>query len=111
MKQKKKKPTKHLIPQEIIESKIFLIRNKKAMLDKDLAKLYGVATKRLNEQVRRNIKRFPEDFMLKLTKKETGSLRSQNATLEKGQHSKYLPYAFRSEERRVGKECRSRWSP
>ena len=83
-----------ILAHEMIEQKIFLIRNHRVMLDKDLAKLYGVPTKRLNEQVRRNIKRFPEDFMLKLTKKEAGSLRSQNATLEKGRYSKYLPYAF-----------------
>ena len=64
------------------------------MLDKDLAMLYGVETKRLNEQVKRNIKRFPEDFMFQLTKEEC--LRSQFATLNegRGQHLKYRPYAF-----------------
>ena len=64
------------------------------MLDKDLAELYGVETKRLNEQVKRNIARFPAHFMFELTKKEYESLRSQNATLKKGEHVKYQPYAF-----------------
>ena len=64
------------------------------MLDRDLATLYGVETKRLNEQVKRNIKRFPEDFMFQLTKDEC--LRSQIATLNegRGQHLKYMPYVF-----------------
>ena len=81
---------------ELIENKIYFIRNKKVMLDGDLAELYGISTKRLNEQVRRNIDRFPEDFMFILSKEESDSLRSQIATLKKGrgQHSKYLPYAF-----------------
>ena len=84
------------IPVELIENKIYLIRKQKVMLDSELAELYGVSTKRLNEQVRRNIERFPEDFMFVLTKEEADSLRSQFATLKKGrgQHSKYLPYAF-----------------
>ena len=66
------------------------------MLDSDLAELYEVPTKRLNEQVRRNAARFPPDFMFQLTPEETDSLRSQIATLEsgRGQHRKYLPYAF-----------------
>lgn len=66
------------------------------MLDDDLAELYGVPTKRLNEQVRRNKKRFPTDFMFKLTTEEADSLRSQIATLKtgRGQHRKYLPLAF-----------------
>lgn len=90
-----------LIPQELIGQKILLIRGQKVMLDRDLARLYGVSTKRLNEQVKRNIKRFPEDFMFKLTWAETQSLRSQIATLKskdsfskRGRHVKYLPYAF-----------------
>ena len=64
------------------------------MLDRDLATLYGIETKRLNEQVKRNIKRFPEDFMFQLTKDEC--LRSQIATLNegRGQHLKYMPYVF-----------------
>ena len=85
-----------IISIELIENKIYFIRNKKVMLDGDLAELYGISTKRLNEQVRRNIDRFPEDFMFILSKEESDSLRSQFATLKKGrgQHSKYLPYAF-----------------
>jgi ORF6N domain len=81
---------------EQIESRIFLIRGQKIMLDADLAELYGVETKRLNEQVRRNSERFPEDFMFQLSEEELESLRSQFATLKtgRGQHRKYLPYAF-----------------
>ena len=74
---------KDIIQREIIERKILMIRGHKVMLDKDLAKLYGVPTKRLNEQVKRNIKRFPEDFIFQITKEETISLRSQNATLKR----------------------------
>ena len=85
-------------PVEQIESLILTIRGKQVMLDRDLARLYGVETRRLNEQVRRNIERFPEDFMFQLTKEEVDFLRSQNATLKKedmrGKHVKFLPYAF-----------------
>lgn len=82
-------------PVELIENKIFLIRGKKVMIDKDLAMLYGVTTKRLNEQVKRNIKRFPEDFMFRLNQAESATfLRSQIATLKRGQNVKYLPYVF-----------------
>lgn len=84
-----------IVPQEIIETKIIFIRGKKAMLDKDLAQLYGVETRALNQAVRRNIDRFPEDFMFQLTKEEAEELlRSQFVTLKRGQHYKYLPYAF-----------------
>ena len=69
---------------EQIERKIYFMRGMKVMLDRDLAELYGVSTKRLNEQVRRNIKRFPNDFMFLLSMEEMEILRSQNATLEKG---------------------------
>ena len=82
-----------ILAHEMIEQKIFLIRNHRVMLDKDLAKLYGVPTKRLNEQVRRNIKRFPEDFMFQLTKKEFKNLKSQFATSSWGGVRK-LHYAF-----------------
>ena len=77
-----------------IEERIFNIRGKQVMIDKDLALLYGVETKRLNEQVKRNIERFPEDFMFQLTQEEC--LRSQIATLNQaqGKHLKYLPFAF-----------------
>ena len=61
---------KALVPMEIIEGKIFLIRSQKVMLDRDLAKLYGVETHALNQAVRRNIDRFPEDFMFRLTREE-----------------------------------------
>jgi len=71
---------KALVPVERITSKIYLIRNVKVMLDRDLAELYGVETKRLKEQVRRNIERFPEDFMFELTKNELKNWRSQFAT-------------------------------
>jgi hypothetical protein len=87
---------KELIPVEIIERKNYLIRDHKVMLDSDLAELYGVETKRINEQVRRNPKRFPDDFMFQLTEEEAESLRSHFATLKsgRGKHRKYLPYAF-----------------
>ena len=77
-----------------LDGKIYTIRGKKVMIDRDLAALYGVETKRLNEQVRRNIMRFPDDFMFQLSKEEC--LRSQIATLNttQGQHLKYLSYAF-----------------
>jgi phage regulator Rha-like protein len=84
---------KALIPQEVIERKIYLIRGHKVMLDKELAKLYGVSTKRLKEQVNRNIKRFPEDFMFELTMQESRILRSQFATSSWG-GVRYLPYVF-----------------
>ena len=71
---------KTLVPIERIASKIYLIRGMKVMLDRDLAELYGVETKRLKEQVRRNIERFTEDFMFELTKKELRNWRSQFAT-------------------------------
>lgn len=83
-----------MILAERIENKIYLIRGQKVMLDFDLAKLYGVETKQLKRQVRRNIQRFPDDFMFIISRDEYNSLRSQIGTLEKGQHSKYLPYAF-----------------
>ena len=107
-----------------IESLIRIIRGQKVMLDSDLAMLYGVTTSRLNEQVKRNINRFPDDFMFQLTKEEWNALRSQIVTLEdlksqiatsksdhlqsvesltsqiatlkngRGQHRKFLPYVF-----------------
>lgn len=82
------------LPEEAIISKIYLIRGQKVMIDRDLAELYGVETKRLKEQVNRNVARFPDHFMFELTKEEYENLRSQNATLKQGVHSKYLPYAF-----------------
>jgi phage regulator Rha-like protein len=81
---------------EVIQNKIFEIRGCKVMLDFDLALLYNVENKRLKEAVRRNVNRFPDDFMFELTKIEYDSLRSQIASLKngRGQHLKYLPFAF-----------------
>jgi len=81
---------------EPIQNKIYEIRGYKIMLDFDLAEIYGTETKRLKEQVRRNIERFPDDFMFEVTRNEYNSLRSQIATLEigRGKYSKYLPFAF-----------------
>ena len=86
-----------------VENLIHIIRGQQVMIDSDLARLYGVETKRLNEQVKRNIDRFPEDFMFQLTKSESEDLRSQIATLnsrsqiatlKQGHNIKYQPYAF-----------------
>ena len=85
---------KSIIPTEKIVTNIFLIRNEKVILDSNLAKLYGVETKVLKRAVRRNIERFPNDFMFELTQKEFNSLRSKSGTLKRGQHSKYLPFVF-----------------
>jgi phage regulator Rha-like protein len=87
---------KDLIPTEQIEQTIFIIRGHRVMLDEDLSRLYGVTTKRLNEQIKRNQKRFPDDFIFQLNSQEVARLRSQNATLKsgRGRHRKYLPYAF-----------------
>jgi len=81
---------------ETIAGKIFVVRGKKVMLDSDLALLYRVKTGRLNEQVKRNIKRFPADFMFQLTKGEISNLKSQNATSSWGGARK-LPRAFTQE--------------
>ena len=89
----KTKPTVAIIEEKIVD-KIHLIRGQKVMLDRDLAGLYGVETKRLKEQVNRNLSRFPKHYMFELTQKEYESLRSQNATLKQGEHIKHLPYAF-----------------
>ncbi len=85
-----------LVPMERIEQIILVLRGQRIILDSDLANLYQVSAKRLNEQVRRNIRRFPADFMFQLTNQEVTRLRSQIATLEKGRgrHRKYLPYVF-----------------
>ena len=81
---------------EQIESRIFLIRGQKVMLDEDLAALYEVEVKVLNQAVKRNLDRFPDDFMFQLTAEEALPLRSQIVTLKsgRGQHRKYSPYAF-----------------
>jgi hypothetical protein len=83
-----------VIAEENIVSKIYFIRKHKVMLDADLAELYGVETKVLKQAVKRNIDRFPDDFMFELTQTENEILKSQIGTLKRGQHSKYLPYAF-----------------
>jgi len=82
------------IPVEHIEKAIFVIRGQKVILDEHLAALYGVETRALKQAVRRNMNRFPSDFMFELTNKENRSLRSQNVILERGRYSKYLPFAF-----------------
>ena len=82
----------HALP---LERRIWLIRGKRVMLDADLAEIYGVTAKRLNEQVRRNEDRFPEDLAFRLTPEETKEiLRSQNAALGWGRYTKYPPLAF-----------------
>lgn len=86
-----------MVPDEIIMEKIYLIRGEKVMLDSDLAKLYGVETKQLKRAVRRNMKRFPVEFMFELTKGEYDKLKVQFGALKRGGHSKYLPFAFTEE--------------
>jgi hypothetical protein len=83
-----------LIPVERIERAILLVRGEKVMLDSELAGLYGVTTKRLNEQVRRNFSRFPADFTFQLTEAEFENLRSQNATSRLHGGRRYLSYVF-----------------
>jgi hypothetical protein len=89
-------PQDQIIPPQRIEKSIFLIRGQKVMLDADLAELYQVSTKVLNQAVKRNDDRFPADFMFQLTPEEFTALRSQIVTLEsgRGRHRKYLPHAF-----------------
>jgi hypothetical protein len=84
-----------LLSEETISNKIYFIRNQKVMLDRDLAILYGIETKRLKEQVKRNISRFPKDFMFELTKSEFANWRSQFATSKSDQIGlRYAPMAF-----------------
>jgi hypothetical protein len=83
-----------LVPAERIEKSILLIRGRKVMLDTDLAALYGVSVKALNQAVKRNLDRFPDDFMFQLEWEEVGASRSQIVTLKRGQNPKYRPYAF-----------------
>lgn len=79
---------------ESIAQLVLFIRGERVILDRDLASLYGVTTKALNQAVKRNAARFPADFMFQLTKSEYEALRSQSVTLKRGQHLKYLPYVF-----------------
>ena len=87
---------KSLVVTGNVESRILLIRGQKVMLDADLAELYGVEIRVLNQAVKRSTERFPDDFMFQLTSEEYESLRSQFVTLKtgRGQHRKYMPYAF-----------------
>src|SRR5688500_6087821 len=87
---------KTIIPDEIIMTKIYIIRGQKVMLDRDLAQLYGVETKQLKRQVKRNIERFPEDFMFELSEHEFGEWRSQFGTSNEGDKMglRYAPYVF-----------------
>lgn len=84
------------IPTDQISRSIIIVRDHNVLLDSELAALYGVATKVLVQAVKRNMARFPDDFMLRLTSEEWERLRSQSVTLKagRGQHRKYLPYAF-----------------
>ena len=89
-----KNKTSLIIPDEVVLSKIYLVRNQKIMLDRDLAELYGLKAIRLREQVKRNIERFPENFMFQLTGEEADSMVSQNAIPSKKHLGGFLPYAF-----------------
>lgn len=82
------------IPDEIIINKIIVLRDKKVMIDRDLAQLYGVTTKRLNEQVKRNLKRFPDDFMFQITREEKEEIILQFEHLSALKFSPSLPYVF-----------------
>jgi hypothetical protein len=88
--------TTSLIAVDVLSDRIYLVRGQRVMLDSDLAELYGVATKVFNQAIKRNIGRFPSDFMFQLVENEDESLRSQSVTLKpgRGQHRKYLPYVF-----------------
>ncbi len=92
--QRLKQEVMKLISPERIDTRILIIRGHKVVLDADLAQLYGVATKALNQGVKRNLARFPEDFMFRLTLEEASNSRSQSVTLRRGQNVKYRPYAF-----------------
>jgi len=83
-----------IINEQTIQNKIYTIRGIQVMLDRDLAKLYGVETKVFNQAVKRNIKRFPESFRFQLTKEELENLRSQFVTFKENLNTKYLPYVF-----------------
>ena len=83
-----------LVPSDLIEQRIFLLRGQRVMFDRDLAELYGVETKYLNRQVRRNCERFPREFMFRLTKKERNELVTNWHRFASLKHSTVLPYAF-----------------
>jgi len=86
--------TSALLKEESIAQQIFFIRAEKVMMDFDLAKLYNVETKTLKRAVKRNLDRFPPDFMFEISQEEYKTLRYQNGTIKQGRHSKYLPYAI-----------------
>ena len=88
------KKTKAIVAVEEIVNKIIVLRGERVMLDRDIAEMYGVETKLLKRAVRRNIERFPHDFMFQLTAEEYRSLRRQFGTLKRGAHSNYPPMAF-----------------
>lgn len=84
-----------IVPDEVVMNKIYMVRDQKVMLDSDLAELYGVETKVLKQAVRRNITRFPEDFMFEMNKEELDSLRSQIVTSNEGcGGTRYMPFCF-----------------
>ncbi len=84
-----------MLPDEVVMTKIFIVRGQKVMIDRDLAELYGVETKRLKEAVRRNIARFPEDFMFEMTKEEFSNWRTQFATSNSDKKGlRYAPFCF-----------------
>ena len=87
------KVTEIMLPDELIINKIYVIRGKKVMIDRDFAELYGVETKQLKRAVKRNLKRFPEDFMFELKQSEFENLRSQFGTSSWG-GIRYMPMAF-----------------
>ena len=82
------------LPDAVVMEKIYVVRDKKVMLDSDLAEMYGVETKRLKEQVRRNLNRFPEDFMFELTDTEHQHLKERFRKGGRGSHSKFPPFVF-----------------
>ncbi|MGY0038105.1 ORF6N domain-containing protein [Pedobacter sp. NJ-S-72] len=86
--------TELLIPEELVMNRIYYIRGHKVMIDSDLAELYEVETKQLKRQVKRNLERFPEDFMFELTQEEYYVSRCQNGTLKQGKNIKYSPMVF-----------------
>jgi len=90
------KPKKKSVGLELVEPLIQAVRGERVILDSDLAQIYGVQTKMLNRAVKRNLEKFPSDFMFQLTAKESGSLRCQIGTLKtgRGQHRKYFPFVF-----------------
>jgi hypothetical protein len=89
-----KKTRSAIVPIDVVQQRILILREQRVIIDADIAQLYGVTTKRLNEAVKRNADRFPPDFMLQLTSEEASALRSQSATSNKRGGRRYLPYAF-----------------